>query len=277
MNRVPNAKTLSILTFVLCSIILAASTCGLLFEKQLYANNLPAYTVQVLGADLFSLVVTVPVLLFTALLMRRNSRRAFIVWFGTMMCASYGATYNCFTLHFNHLFLLYTFQMGLAVYSLFIAVAGSTEEGIRSWFVPEARRTAPIAFLVASGLFFNWLWLGEIVPASVSGVLPASAAFSGLITPAYHALDLGLFFPAFLISAALLFRRNGFGYLLAPACLAFTANICLILVCLNVMLAWKGMLAFSVTELLKYGGTAAVGAFILARFLRYCPASAQQQ
>ena len=264
-------KTLFILTLVLCLIIAATSACGLAFEKELYAKNVPAYTVQIVGLDLGNLFVVVPVLLIMAFLMRRGSKRAFIIWFGTMMYGLYIFTYNCFTLHFNHLFLLYAFEMGLVLYSLFIAVAGSTEESIRNWFAPDTKTTAAIVFLVIAGLFFIGLWLSEIVPSTISGVLPESAAFSGLITAAFHALDLGVFFPAFLVSAVLLYRKNGFGYLFAPAFMAFTTVMCLCLVFLGIMLAWKGM-SFSVTELFQYGGTAVLSAFFLVRFLRYCPA-----
>jgi hypothetical protein len=208
--------------------------------------------------------------LIMAFLMRRGSKRAFIIWFGTMMYGLYIFTYNVFTLHFNNLFLLYAFEMGLVLYSLFIAVAGSTEESIRNWFAPDTKTTGAIVFLVIAGLFFIGLWLSEIVPSTISGVLPESAAFSGLITAAFHALDLGVFFPAFLVSAVLLFRKNGFGYLFAPAFMAFTTVMCLCLVFLDFMIAWKGM-GFSVTELFQYGGTAALSAFFLVRFLRYCP------
>ncbi len=263
-------KTLFILTLALCAVIAAASACGLVFEEELYTKNVPAYAVQIVGLDLGNLFVVVPVLLITAFLIRRGSKRAFIIWFGTLMYGLYIFTYNVFTLHFNRLFLLYAFEMGLVLYSLFIAVAGSTAEGIRDWFAPDTRTTAAGVFLLIAGLFFIGLWLSEIVTATISGVLPESAAISGLITAAFHALDLGVFFPAFLLSAILLFRKNGFGYLFAPAFMTFTTVMSLCLVFLSLMLARKGM-GFSAVELLQYGGTAVLSAFFLVRFLRYCP------
>jgi hypothetical protein len=272
MKPMPQAKVLSTLTFVLCPIVVIASTCGLLFERELYGGNVPAYAVQAVGADLAHLVVTVPTLLVTAVLLRRGSRRAFIVWFGTLLFASYGFTYTCFTLHFNRLFLLYTAEMGLAVYSLFIAIAGAAPDELRSWFDPATKRTAAIVFLALSGLGFNGLWLREIVPATLSGTLPTSVAFLGLTTPAYHALDLGVYFPAFFVSAALLLRRNGFGFLLAPAFLAFSTIMPLVLVFLNVMLVWKGLLGAgaAVADSVKYVVLAGISAVILVRFLRSC-------
>ncbi len=270
MNRIPHVRTLIVLTLLLCAIILVASTGGLLFEKDLYSKDSPAYTVQVLGLDLGNLFVIVPVLIASSFLMSRGSRRAFIIWFGTMMYALYVFTYNCFTLHFNHFFLLYAFEMGLALYCLFIAIAGLSAERVRDWFVPETKTAGTVIFLAIAGLFFIGLWLSEILPSTFTGILPESAAFSGLITAAFHALDLGVFFPAFMVSAVLLFRKQGFGYLLAPAFITFSTIMSLCLVFLDFMISWKGM-GFSVVELVQYGSMAAVSAFFLVRFLRYCP------
>ena len=271
MSPIPYRTTLFTLTLVLCALVVAGSTTGLLLQDQLYGRNNPAYVVQVVGVDLGNLLVIVPVLLVTVFLMRRDSKRAFIIWFGTMMYGLYVFTYNCFTLHFNHLFLLYAFEMGLVLYSLFIAVAGLSAETVRGWYAPQTRTTGTIVFLAVTGLFFIVLWLTEIIPATVTGVIPQSAAFSGLITAAFHALDLGVFFPAFLVAAILLLRKNGFGYLFAPAFITFAIVMCLCLVFLGIQLERKGM-GTGVIELVQYGATAALSAFFLVRFLRYCRA-----
>lgn len=102
-----NRKLLFLLTLFLCLVLVIGSTSGIFFEKELYSENVPAYTLQSLGTDAGNVFVIMPVLLVSAFLMLRGSKRSIFVWLGAMLYATYIIVYNCFTLHFNHLFLIY--------------------------------------------------------------------------------------------------------------------------------------------------------------------------
>lgn len=269
MSKVPNLKIMIILTLILCLFIIISSLSGVFFEKELYSMNVPAYIVQSVGTDIGNLFVIVPILLLSIIFLYRNSKKAFIIWFGTMMYALYLFIYNCFTLHFNHLFLIYCAELGLTLYSLFIAIASLNADSIKSWFSLTAKTTGTIIYLLILGSFFIIFWLSDVIPASIGGTLPKSAADLGLITASFHALDLGVFFPGFLFSAFLLYKKNGFGYLLAPAFLVFAVIMTLCLVFLVIVTALRG-LGFILTDVLLFGSAAVTSGIILMNFLKHC-------
>jgi hypothetical protein len=260
-------KTLIILTLLLCGCMLVGSSSGLLFEQALYAGNNPAYVVQIMGTDLGNLAVIVPTLLILAYFLGKNSSRVFVLWFGTLLYVLYLVLYNLATLRFNHLFLLYAVQVGLTLYALFIAIAGLKAEDISGWYKEKPKIMPAVIYLTLLGIFFISAWLAAVVPASIAGKMPKSAADLGLITAVFHGLDLGVFFPSFLIAAWLLYRRQGFGFLLAPAMLMMTVIMSLCLVFLALMTGWKGM-GLLVSDLVMFGSAAILSAGFLVQFMR---------
>jgi len=68
---------------------------------------------------------------------------------------------------------------------------------------------------------FGALWLSQIVPAIVAGDVPSGAGDLNLPSSPVHVLDLSLYLPAAITAGVLLLRRRAWGYLAAPALLAF--------------------------------------------------------
>jgi len=65
------------------------------------------------------------------------------------------------------------------------------------------------------------LWLSEDIPALLTGKIPQTVMESGLLTSPVHVLDLGLYLPAMIITAILLWRRKLSGYIVAIPLLVF--------------------------------------------------------
>lgn len=269
MSHVPHIRTLFPLTLILCLLIVIASVGGILFEEQLYALEAPYYVAQLIGTDIANLLLVVPTLLVSVLLMRRSSARAYFVWSGTMMFAVYISLSYCLTLHFNRLFLVYCAILGLSFHLLLTPLVTLDAEKVREWFVQGTKTTAVIIYLlVLMGLMYV-LELSEAIPALIAGSVPPSAAMSGLITSPFHVLDLALFFPGFLISAFLLYKKRALGYLLAPSFLGFSLTMTLALTIMVILIAMRGF-GLEVDSLAIFGVTTIVCGAILARFLRYC-------
>ena len=269
MSQVPHIKTLFPLTLLLCALIVTASVGGILFETELYALEAPYYVAQLVGTDIANLLVVVPTLLVSASLMRRNSKRAYFVWSGTMMFAVYISLSYCLTLHFNRLFLVYCAVLGLSFHLLLTPLMTLDAKEVRAWFVQDTKTTAVIIYLsILIGLMYV-LELSEAIPALIAGSVPSSAARSGLITSPFHVLDLALFFPGFLISALLLYKKRAAGYLLAPSFLGFSLTMTLALTIMVVLIAVRGF-GLELDSLAIFGTATVVCGTILTRFLRYC-------
>ena len=76
-------------------------------------------------------------------------------------------------------------------------------------------------FLLLVAVLFALLWLNEDIPALLTGKIPQTVMESGLLTSPVHVLDLGLYLPAMIITAILLWRRKLLGYILAIPLLVF--------------------------------------------------------
>lgn len=83
---------------------------------------------------------------------------------------------------------------------------------------PQGRRLKGAAWvIIVVGVLFAGLWLGELVPALLSGQVPASLAEAGLWVNPIHVIDLSMVLPGFILAgvAALQHRKHGL-FWLAP-------------------------------------------------------------
>jgi hypothetical protein len=89
----------------------------------------------------------------------------------------------------------------------------------RGWF-PTRQGVSPnfsAWVLIATGFLIAGMWLGELVPALLTGTVPASLAEAGLWVNPIHVIDLSMVLPAFVLTgvAALTGRDLGL-FWLAP-------------------------------------------------------------
>ena len=103
---------------------------------------------------------------------------------------------------------VYCGGLGFSFYALVVNLPSLSPSEIAGRYGPRApvKTVAVLLFLIAFG--FAALWLGEIVPALVSGHAPKSVQDAGLFTSPVHVLDLSLLLPAFVITAVMLLRRK---------------------------------------------------------------------
>lgn len=262
------SRMLTALTLALAILALCGSITGIASGGAVYARNVEAYAIQALATDWGNVLVVIPLLLVTAFFMRKGSKRAAALWFGTLLYAIYLFFYDMTTIAFNRLFIVYAAEAGTAVYAVLIALRLSTEEKLAGWF-PEHRGRLPTALLLGFlGIFFMGLWLSELIPASIAMRLPHSCAIQGLQTAVFQGLDIGIFFPGFLVAAGLLLAKRRFGEFLGPAYLFFTTVMSICLVILDPVTAAR-VSSYTLRPMTAvFAGTALIcGAFTFA-FLR---------
>lgn len=227
------------LSIPLALLVIAAGGAGLAWPPA-YARETPLWAAEGRAQDAVNIAVIVPLLLSSALLARRGSVAARIVWMGTLVYLLYEFALYCFAVHFSALFLVYTTGLGLSFY----AAVGSLSSLDPAEIASRYGSRVPIKTM-AGGLFVLAVataasWLKEIVPAILAGVVPPSISEAGQITSPVYVLDLAIVLPAFVVAGVQLLRRKPVAFVLAPVLLVFAVLMIVALAVMVTFLAWKG-------------------------------------
>lgn len=200
-------------------LVLLASVSGIVL-KSIYARETPSGAVQGIGQDIVNIVAVV-VLLIAVSFVNTGSVKAFLVWSGVLLYLLYAYIIYAFDIHLNSLFLVYVAILGLSFYALVGSVRHIHLDDLQSSFSATTKARLVSVFFLVLGIMFYLLWLREEIPALVTGMIPPSVTEVNVPTNPVHILDLGLFLPALLLTALLLWRRKLLGSLLAGPLLVF--------------------------------------------------------
>ena len=102
---------------VLIGLLLAVAAGVGLFVPGSYEADTAFAAAAFRGTDLVSLVVAMPALAGSLFLARRGSRRALLVWLGSLACITYTYLYS-FAIVWNRLFLVYVALLSLSGFTL---------------------------------------------------------------------------------------------------------------------------------------------------------------
>ncbi len=207
------------LTLPIAILLMIAAGGGVLVDG-LY-RDAPDLVVQAKGQDLVSLALALPTLIVSAILANRGSRRARLVWLGTLTYLVYSYVTYAVVARFNPLFLVYVALLGCSLYALIGGLATTGMAGMRACFTDRTPTRSASIFLAVLAILFYCLWLSEIVPALMAGRIPQSVLDSGTPTNVVHVIDMAWILPALAIAAVSLWRRQTLGYTLAGVLLPF--------------------------------------------------------
>ncbi|MGF1470399.1 MAG: hypothetical protein ACFB50_01500 [Rubrobacteraceae bacterium] len=249
------------------AILVATAALVELFVEGIFRGDELNFVAQAIGQDYVTLVVALPVLVVSAILAGRGSGRARIVWLGSLAYVLYTYVIYAFHVRFNPLFLVYVAVLGLSLYALIGGLATTNFESIKARFSRGTPVKAASIFLVVLAALFYFTWLGETVPALLTGEVPQSAIDSGTPTNGVHVLDMAWILPAILIAAVLLWRRRALGYVLAGAVLTFGTLIVVAVMAMVVSMSLYGQ-GVAIAEASIFGVVAAVILGMLVWYLR---------
>lgn len=192
---------------VIALLVMLSSVAGLT-DPRVYALETQNWATQARGQDLGNLLAVV-VLLLTVRAYRRGSVRAGLVWLGTLLYLLYAFVVYVMAVHLNALFLVYVAVLGISAWTVIFHVGPLRRAPVRHPDGPP--RTAAAWVLIATGALFAGLWLSELVPALITGEVPASLTEAGLRVNPIHVIDLSMVLPGFILSgvAALRNRQQG--------------------------------------------------------------------
>ncbi len=253
----PRNRFAAIASLVIAALVAFASIGGIA-SPVVYARETTAWRIQGIAQDWANLLFAVPVLVASAILVLRGSRRARLVLGGGLVYTAYAFAIYAFAVHFNPLFLVYCGALGGSLYALAALVLELDD--VRSWFDERVPYRLAGGFEMACAALFALLWLAQIVPAVVRDIPPVELAEAGLLTNPVHVLDLTIVLPAMFVGGWFLWHRRAGGYAAVPIFLGFGALMA-------AAIALMGVLAGSVVLAIATGTLAVASAALLVWML----------
>ena len=202
------------LAWVVVGLALVASTTGLLVPAVYRDNAL--VTAAFRGNDVVTLFVAVPVLVATLLEARRRPTLALLGRLGMLLYMFYNYVFYLYGAAFNVLFLVYVALVVLSGFGLASGLVAVDAEELTRRFRAGAPARSVGAYLVGFALLLGSLWTAISLSFVATGVVPLAITQTGHPTGVVFAADLTMLVPVLLGSGLLLYRRQPWGYVLAP-------------------------------------------------------------
>ncbi len=195
--------------------ILVAIVSGMGLFLPNFDRDPPAWALQTIAQDFTDLVVVVPTLITSALLAKRGSQRARLIWLGALSYLVYSFVIYAFGVQHNALFLVYIAALGCSLWALIGGMVTTDWRAIAVRFASRTPAKVVSIFLIVLAALFYLLWFSDEVPALLSGGVPASIKDMGLPTNPVHVLDMAMLLPTMILAGVWLWRQQAIGYGLA--------------------------------------------------------------
>lgn len=209
----------SALAWVAAGLALVAALLGLLVGGLHVGSR---STIEIFrGYDLVTAVVVAPSLAVAADRVRRGSLAAQLVAAGLLADLVYAYAFRLFGAPASDAFLLHVAVFATALAGLVLVVADVDVPAVAARFRDRTRRAVvavPLAVLAVS-LGVMWVWAG--IDLTLTGAVPEGSRLveSDAMVRLGMALDLALQVPLYGAAAVLVWRRSGWGHLLAAIAL----------------------------------------------------------
>ncbi|MEN4012121.1 MAG: hypothetical protein ROW48_08810 [Bellilinea sp.] len=206
--------------------------------QGLYYYDTVSSAAQMQGNDLITLVVGLPMLVFSTWWALRGSLRGRLLLTGTLGFFLYTYLSMSTLTSYNYLFLVYVILFTLSLYGFILAMMSFEVTSLPSHFSQKLPRgwIAGLLFIVA--LFLSIAWLQRILTPLIQGQIPVLENTTTLVI---QFLDLALIAPAALLGGILLLRRSAWGYLLASVLLTKGVTMGLGVSAMGINMALKGV------------------------------------
>lgn len=224
---------------------------------------LPQYFAQ----DLAMLVVGAPVLAIGLWFTVHGSLRGRFIWLGALAYMTYMWASIGLQVAFNQFFLGYVVLFCLSLFTFVGGVVTTDADEVAETLVGRLSRRiyAGFVLLVAVGLAF--LWLSELVPATLTGTTPRLVEEIGPQAMVSHFIDLSVVVPALGLASLWLWQGRPWGYVLAGVGVVFGAVLAPTLTLGTFLLATGGAVTVSLVAVVFTALPALVAAVLAVRFV----------
>lgn len=218
---------------VAIAILATIASAGGLFLSGLYHDN-ALITAAWHGNDFITLFLALPVMVGSLVYATRGSRRAQVIWMGTLWYMVYNYMFYLFGAAFNAFFLIYAALFTMSSYALVLALL---KVDVRD-FGARVFDRIPVKFVSGFMLFFAILLGGMWIALSLSyvftGVIPVAITQTDHPTGVVFAIDLALIVPSLALCAVALRRRTAWGYLLSTIVMIKASTYALAMIAMSV-------------------------------------------
>jgi hypothetical protein len=166
------------------------------------------------GTALVALAVAIPTVMVSMVLVGRGRVSPVVSWLGAVGFLQYNAVLFLFATPFNSLFLLYVAMFACGFWTLVLLLRAIDVESFTGRFSSRLPARALAGYIGLIALLNAGAWLAGVIPELFSKS-PAFLGGTGLSTNPIYVQDLAFWIPLMAVSAALLWRRQAWGVLLA--------------------------------------------------------------
>lgn len=226
-------KTISALVLIIVILCLATAICGVfstggngqheikslygetvsIYGKGLYHNDSVSVASQGIAQDIVTMVLAIPLLLFSLYLSRKSLIKGKLLLAGTLAYFLYTYISYCFVWMYNPLFIVYVMLMSASFFAFVLTMMSFDINKLGNYF----NENLPVKFIggfcIFIGAAIGLMWIGRIVPSLFNGSRPIG--LEHYTTLPIQALDLGFVVPCAMLSGILLIKKKPFGYLLS--------------------------------------------------------------
>ena len=179
----------------------------------LYRYDTVLSSSQEVGQDVVTLLIGIPLLIAGIVLSRNGTLRGHLLLTGALgyFLYTYGAM--SFLTAFNPLFLVYVALFSLSLFGFILAMMNLDVNEVVRHISDGFPRRAVSVYFIAIAVFLSFAWLGLATVSSLTWTPPYG--LESAITLVIQALDLGVIVPVCIVTATLLLKKSGWGYVLS--------------------------------------------------------------
>lgn len=183
----------------------------------LYRYDTVLSSSQEVGQDVVTLLIGIPLLITGIVLSRKGTMRGQLLLTGALgyFLYTYGAM--CFLTAFNPLFLVYVALFSLSLFGFILAIMNLDVDEVTHHISDGFPRRAISIYFIIIAVFLSLAWLRLVTVPSLTWTPPYG--LESAVTLVIQAIDLGIIVPTSFITAALLSRKSGWGYVLSSVLL----------------------------------------------------------
>lgn len=233
MSRSSTSGSYVLSTVAILLLSIVSTLLGLLREG--HYNDPTALLPRLYAQDAVILLVAVPALAIGLRYAMRGSLRGRIVWLGALAFMTYMWASIAGQVAFNEFFLGYVVLFALSLFTLIGGTVNADATAIRRALDGELSRRLYAGFLALVAVGLAFLWLSEILPATLAGTAPLVLEELGPQAAHTYLLDLGVVVPALAITAVSLRRNRTWSYVFTGVLLVMAAILAPVLTAATVL------------------------------------------
>ena len=184
-----------------------------IYGKGIYQNDSIAVVAQGMAQDYVSLILGIPLLMYSLWLYNKGTLKGKLLLTGTLGFFLYTYMSYSFLWTYNSLFLGYVALMSCSLYAFILTILSIDINNLNFHFNEKMPIKLLGRFQIFIGIAVGMLWIGKIVPSLMNGSTPVG--LEHYTTLVIQAMDLGIVVPTAILSGILLMKKSNFGYLLS--------------------------------------------------------------